>query len=41
MTVIAQERSNEGLNLDSGGKNKGKKTVARMTAEVKATFPEY
>lgn len=39
-TVIAQEGSNEGLNLDTGGGNK-KKMIPRITAEVKSIASEH
>lgn len=38
MTVIAQERSNKELNLDSGSETKTKKTVARIIAELQETL---
>lgn len=39
MTVIAQERSNKELNLDTGGGTKAKKMIARIIAELQETLP--
>lgn len=38
MTVIAQERSNKELNLDTGGGTKAKKMIARIIAELQETL---